>query len=177
MFPFVYAQAQSLPRLTFVSMLAGFVAYHIAEKSIYKHTSRDNVVKKLEIQHSLTLFFYHFSIGAVFMSLIRVDLVSGFLFFLPVSLHVIINALPHSHRFQKPSVKAFFNSAPFVGSVFALVLPFPRVLTTALIGIVAGILLFIEVREVIPKKQKGSSSFFLLGVILYGILIGASWIL
>ena len=40
-----------------------------------------------------------------------------------------------------------------------------------------GILLFIEVREVIPKKQKGSSTFFLLGVVLYSMLIGASWMI
>jgi len=175
LFPLVYSGAQSLPRLIFIFMLLGFVTYHLIEKWIYKHVPREKIGKDIEREHAMTLFFYHFSIGIVFISLIRANVLDGLLFFVPVSLHVIVNALPHSHRFQRWSVKAFFSSAPFLGAVLAVVVQIPQIINFALLGVVAGLLLFLEAREVIPKKREGSPLFFILGVLLYGLLIIGSW--
>jgi hypothetical protein len=171
LFPLVYSGAEYLPRLTFLSMLAGFVVYHLVEKWIYQHAPREELGKEIEKEHAITLFIYQFSIGIVFISLIRTSIVDGLLYFIPVSLHVIISSLPHSHHFQKRSVKAFFTSAPFLGSLFALLVAIPDIVNVGLLGLVAGLLLFLEFREVISRKRKGSPLFFLVGAVLYGLLI------
>lgn len=175
LFPLVYSGTQVLQRLIFIAVLFGFVAYHLVEKWIYKHAPRDKIVREVEEEHAITLFFYHFFIGIVFVSLIEKDFVGGLLYFLPVSLHVIINSLPHSHRFQRKEVKALFAGAPFFGVLFGSGVPLPEVLHFALLGVVTGLLLFLEAREVIPEKRKGSALFFLVGVIAYGALIMWSW--
>lgn len=176
LFPQVYTVAHDVPRLIFLSMLAGFVAYHALEKLIYQYAPRDEVINDIELEHSLTLFFYHFVIGIVFLSLMQQSRWDGVLFFIPVSLHVIINALPHAHRFQKMSVKAFFSSAPLLGVMVGWLVPIPTVIYALLFGLVAGILLFVEAREVAPRRRTESIVWFLIGVVGYGFLIGVSWL-
>jgi zinc transporter ZupT len=176
LFPQIYLTAHEVPRLIFLAMLTGFVAYHAIEKLIYQYAPRDEVVDDIELEHSVTLFFYHFAIGIVFLSLMRQSQWDGVLFFIPVSLHVIINALPHGHRFQRMSVKAFFSSAPLLGVMMALVVPIPPVVYALLFGVVAGILLFVEAREVVPRRRAESIVWFLIGVVSYGFLIGTSWL-
>ena len=121
--------------LTFIFAMTGFVLYHLIEKYIYKYARRDDMINQVELEHSLTLFFYHGVIGMVFGTLARQNIVNGLLFFIPLSLHVIINALPHSHRFQETMVKAFFTSAPLLGAVAATLMDVPPLLTTLLLGI------------------------------------------
>lgn len=176
LFPQIYLAAHEVPRLIFMAMLAGFVVYHATEKLIYQYAPRDEVINDIELEHSITMFFYHFAIGIVFLSLIRQTVLDGILFFIPVSLHVIINALPHAHRFQKISVKAFFSSAPLLGVILALMVPIPPVIYALLFGIVAGLLLFVEAREVVPRRRAESIVWFLIGVVAYGFLIGVSWL-
>lgn len=176
LFPQIYLTAHEVPRLIFLAMLAGFVAYHAIEKLIYQYAPRDEVINDIELEHSVTLFFYHFAIGIVFLSLMRQTVLDGILFFIPVSLHVIINALPHAHRFQRMSVKAFFSSAPLLGVILALMVPIPPIIYALLFGIVAGLLLFVEAREVVPRRRAESIVWFLIGVVGYGFLIGVSWL-
>ena len=176
LFPQVYTVADDVPRLIFLSMLVGFVAYHAIEKLIYKYARRDDVINDIELEHSVTLFCYHFVIGIVFLTLMIQSLWGGVLFFVPVSLQVIINALPHAHRFRRRGVKAFFSAAPLLGVLFALTLPLPPAIYALLLGVVAGILLFVEAREVVPRRRAESIVWFLIGVIGYGFLIGVSWL-
>jgi len=161
----------STKNVTFFAMLIGFVAYHLIEKWIYQHAKRDDIVAEIEQQHVLTLFFYHFVIGIVLLSLLKNDVVDGLLYFIPISMHVLINALPHSHRFDKKSVRAFFVSAPVLGAILASLVTIPEVLDLMLLGMIAGILLFVEAREIAPSKRSESISFFLLGVITFVIVI------
>ena len=175
LFPQIYfslfSSNLSIKNVTFFSMLIGFVSYHLIEKWIYHHAKRDEIVAEIEQQHVLTLFFYHFVIGIVFISLLKNNRVDGLLYFIPISLHVLINALPHSHRFEKKSVRAFFVSAPILGAILASLVTIPEVLDLMLLVMIAGILLFVEAREIAPSKRSESISFFLLGVITFVIVI------
>ena len=162
---------QSLQQLTFFSMLFGFVIYHVVEKWIYQHAKRDEIKKEIELEHAFTLFFYHIAIGIVFVSIIRANVMSGLLYFIPLSLHVIINAFPYSPRFRKTAVKLFFTSAPAVGAAFAILVPIPTFINIILLGIVAGILLFVEAREIMPKKRSERVLFFIAGVVTFAVII------
>ena len=175
LFPLVYSGIGALSQFIFIFILVGFVAYHLIEKYIYQHAPRDKVVKEIEMEHSAALFFYHFVIGIVLIALIEKDLVSGLLFFVPVSLHVIIDALPHSHKYKKWYFKFFSAGATFLGAGLAFLLRLPEAVNFALVGLIAGLLLFLEAREVIPEERKGSVAMFLVGVLLYGTFIVISW--
>jgi hypothetical protein len=176
LFPQVYSGVEELRELIFILMLTGFTMYHVIEKWIYRHAPRDQINAEIEHEHAVTLFVYHFLIGIVFVSFMKTGIVGGLLYYIPVSLHVIINALPHSHKFQKWQRKMFYTSAPFLGAVLASIIPFSTLVNFALLGVVAGILLFLETREISPRRRHGSVPYFLLGVILYGLLIGFTWI-
>jgi len=175
LFPQLYSSIigadQSYQQLTFFLMMAGFISYHIIEKWIYQHARRDEIVKEVEIEHSLTLFFYHFIIGFVFVSLLHDGLENGLLYFIPLSLHIIINALPHSHRFRGNGVRLFFTSAPLLGAVVGSFFILPTLVQTTLLGLIAGILLFIEAREIVPKRRGESIAFFMVGVALFTVVI------
>jgi len=175
LFPQVYSGAQAYPHLIFVLMLLGFVSYHLIEKWIYQHLPREQIIEEVEHEHAITIFFYHFFIGIVFVSLVSASVLNGMLYFIPVSLHVIINVLPHSHRFQHWRARLFFSSAPFLGAAFASIVSIPSIVNFGLLGLLAGLLLFLEAREVIPRKRKGSPAFFLLGVLIYGAVIAWTW--
>ena len=173
--PLVYSGVGALSRFIFIFVLLGFVVYHLVEKYIYQHAPRDKVVKDIELEHSVALFFYHFVIGIVLIALIQTGLVAGLFFFLPVSFHVIIDVLPHSHTYKKWHIKLLFAGATFLGAVLAVLIRIPEAVNFALIGLVAGLLLFLEIREVIPKERKGNPALFLIGVLLYGSFILLSW--
>jgi len=155
--------------------MLGFVAYHLAEKYVYQHAPRDKVVKDIEIEHSVALFFYHFVIGIVLIALIRDSLFAGLLFFIPVALHVVIDALPHSHAYRKWYIKLIFASATFFGALLAAFVSLPVVVNFALIGLVAGLLLFLELREVIPRGIVLNGSAYVWGID-YFELVYIMWI-
>src|SRR3989338_5137325 len=63
LFPQVYSGAQAYPHLVFVS-------YHLIEKWIYQHLPREQIIEEVEHEHAITIFFSHFFIGIVFVSLV-----------------------------------------------------------------------------------------------------------
>lgn len=175
LFPTLYLGTQELSRFLFIFVLLGFTIYHLVEKYIYQHAPRDKIVHEIETEHSIALFSYHFIIGIVLISMIKVNIMDGTLFFFPILFHIIIDALPHSRGYQRKSVKLFFSSAALLGAFLAIIIPIPEVIKLVLVGIVAGLLLFLETREIIPVKRKGKPFYFLAGMVVYGTFIVITW--
>jgi len=57
-----------------------------------------------------------------------------------------------------------------LGVIFAILIPVPAVLNNILISFIAGILLYIIVKEFLPEKKKGQPLFFVIGLVLFFIL-------
>ena len=51
--------AAQINRFIFLSILLGFVIFHLVEKYIYQHSSEDKLLKELAIEDSITSFIYH----------------------------------------------------------------------------------------------------------------------
>jgi zinc transporter ZupT len=50
---------------------------------------------------------------------------------------------------------------------FALLVPMPSIMDNIFVSMIAGILLYIIVKEFLPEKDKGKPMFFLFGVLLF----------
>lgn len=174
LFPTVYQGTKFLSDNIFVFMLLGFTAYHLIEKLIYKHAARNQIAADIETEHTIILFTYHLAIGILLMFFIRNSLKSGLLFFVPVSLHVLLSELPGSHKFRHPLSRLLFAGAPILGALTGFAFSIPNALIFALLGLITGLLLFLEVRETIPQKKRGSPLFFVTGMLLFIILLLAT---
>jgi len=54
-----------------------------------------------------------------------------------------------------------------LGVIFAILIQVPAVLNNILISFIAGILLYIIVKEFLPEKNEGQPIFFIIGLALF----------
>ncbi|MAG52394.1 MAG: hypothetical protein CMH62_00355 [Nanoarchaeota archaeon] len=170
----------------FIFVLIGFVVFHLTEKFIYRYVGKGKVSEDLKLNHSLGLFLYEFSIGIVLVQFTRVNVIEGFLFFVPVFLHTALSNLslhkihglnPEKEQIlENKTIRMILSGGAVYGALIAffynLNLRFSYILT----GLVAGILLYVVIREMIPKEKEGNPIGFVLGVVFYSLLIFATWI-
>lgn len=167
-------------KLLLFFVLIGFAAFHLVDKFIYQKVEHKKVRKDIKIAHGIGIIFYYFVVGIVIFSLSNISLKQGFLFFIPVTLYAIVSNI-YSIGVRGIRSKEFFSVnllqglAPIAGVLFAAALNFPEAVTTAFVGVVAGLFTFIIVRDVIPRDEKGKPLFFLLGIILFALIIMISW--
>ncbi|MBW3022867.1 hypothetical protein KY308_02090 [Candidatus Woesearchaeota archaeon] len=164
-----------------MSFLIGFLGYHIVNKAIYQKTDKEKLNSELLMSHEIGFIFYYFVIGIVLQDIFNLGVKEGVLFFVPVflisgmSAH-IIHRLSHSHH--NPSfrpIKLFHVFAVLLGVWTANFLTLPKPLTSSLVGIVAGILTYIVIREEIPEGRKGKPLYLIIGALLYSMIIFLTW--
>jgi len=161
----------------FVPLIMGFALVHLLEKFFYKKYSANYSLKKEETFHdeihALVLFIYHFVIGAVLIGVLETDLSAGFLFLPPLLLFTTIGnwSLHHTYLQQIPYRRLLLASSTMFGALFAQSSFINPLIEKLLVNFAAGILLFIVVRESLPQKKEGKPMLFILGIILYGLLI------
>lgn len=181
--PELYNGVIALNRFLFIFVLLGFVLFHLVEKYIYQNIPYNKVPGDLKLTHSIGLTIYYIVVGIVLVKFINKNAIEGILFFIPVFLHAIISSLsshgihglygPH-YRNEKWT-NLLQSSAAIIGVIIALNIAVSDQLSFALTGLVAGILSFIVVRDILPKDKKGKPLFFILGAILYGLIIVILW--
>ncbi len=166
---FIAAQTS---RFVFLSILFGFVIFHIVEKYIYQHSPEDKLLKELAIEDSITSFIYHFVIGIVLVGFVNQGINQGILFFIPVLLFTTVNTLPVDMT-KSRIIKVILAVSTLLGILFAKFI-YPNIDPTLyyiLLGLVIGTLLFTVTRHSIPKNKEGKPLYFILGMIIYTILI------
>jgi hypothetical protein len=166
---FIAAQAS---RFIFLSILFGFVIFHIVEKYIYQHSPEDKLLKELAVEDSITSFIYHFVIGIILVGFVNQGINQGILFFIPVLLFTTVSTLPVDMTKSK-IIKVILAVSTLLGILFAKFI-YPNIDPTLyyiLLGLVIGTLLFTVTRHSIPKNKEGKPLFFILGMIIYTILI------
>jgi zinc transporter ZupT len=169
--PHTYEAAAHLKNFVFVFLLLGFVLFHLAEKLIYKHTDQEKLARELKEVHSVSFFLYHFTIGIVLYDKVLTSRLEGILFFIPIGLHAALStaSLSQIHGEIRESLvtKILLSLSTILGMTFALFVPIPNILDNILVSMIAGILLYIIVKEFLPEKDKGQPLFFLLGLLLF----------
>jgi zinc transporter ZupT len=169
--PHTYEAASRLKHFVFVFFLLGFVLFHLAEKVIYQHADKKKLAEELKEVHSISFFFYHFVIGIVLYDKAHESKLEGILFFIPIALHAALStaSLSQIHGKIRESFgsKLLLSLSTIAGMIFALLVPIPNILDNILVSMIAGILLYIIVKEFLPEKEKGQPMFFLFGVLLF----------
>ena len=183
--PNLYSGVSVFSRSLFVFVLVGFVAFHVVEKFIYKYVGEGKISEDLKLNHSVWLLIYDISIGIVLVNFFKISAVEGFLFFIPVWFHSALSNLS-IHKIsglnfreradlKNKALKLFLSGGALYGATVALVYGVSLKISFVLTGLVAGILLYVVIREMIPKEKEGRPLFFILGVVLYSLLIFWVW--
>lgn len=185
--PELYEGVTEISRSLFVFVLIGFAAFHIIEKFIYQHVGKGKISEELNLNHSLGLFIYDFSVGMVLVNFLNQSLLQGILFFIAILPHTALSSLSitkihglHHHRkiiIENKNIKLFLAGASLYGAILASLYTISEKLSHSLTGLVAGILLYVVIRETIPKDKEGNPLFFIIGVLLYSMLIFWIWTL
>lgn len=158
-------------------MLLGFTTIHLLEKFIYKKFPGRFSLHKLETYHddlhAAILVFYHFIIGIILMGILAADLKNGLLLLPPLLLFTTIGnwSVHHHYVTQNHALRFVLASSTIVGALSAIFFNYPPALYKAFLSFTAGILLFVVVRESLPKEKEGKPVLFVLGVIIYTALI------
>jgi hypothetical protein len=152
----------------FLSVLIGFTIFHIIEKYIYKN----NKSEELAIEDSVVSFIYHFIIGVIMVSFFKEGLYEGILFFIPAVFYTGVNTIPVDISKSK-IIKFVVAFSTVLGTIFATFLfhELSKMTYLILLGFIIGVISFTVTRHSIPFGKKGRPLFFILGVVLYSLII------
>jgi len=156
----------------FLLLLAGFVLFHLGEKYIYQHIrDRNELLKDLAAIHVLGFFINHFVLGiALLLAFKNSNPVAGFFIFIPLLLHSFSSSLSLNHidkHFEKHSfLGMLLPLSPLAGVSFAFLLNPTASLYYGMFSFIIGAMLYIVIRDIVPKGQAGKPLLFLTGVLL-----------
>ncbi len=177
--PELYEGVAQLHKLLFLFVLFGAVLFHVVEKYIYQHKKSKQLIADLSAMHAISFFIYHFLMGVVIVNLLNRDFTLGLLFFIPILTYSAIGQVSlkeiHAKVTEKKMVRFFLAASTLIGIIEAIIIQINPKLFYALLGFVAGAMLYHIMRESIPSEKEGNALFFLLGSIIYTILIVIIW--
>lgn len=176
LFPQFYAGSRFVTEISLLFVLIGFAAFHVLERYTYRHASRKSELRKeLKEEHSAALFLYHVAIGMILVDLTGASALQGLLFFVPIMLYSLTSTISLKEidgelRASAP-VKALLSFSTLIGTAIAAFFSVQLVLFDALIGFIAGSLLYIVIMDSIPREKKGKPAYFILGIAVYALAI------
>ena len=173
LFPRFVSGVSKENKFLFLSILLGFVMFHVIEKYIYKQKlSEYRRLKELSIEDSIVSFIYHFIIGMILVSFFKQSFFDGVLFFIPVFLYTSVDTIPVDMTKSK-IIKAILVFSTLLGILFSTFVykDMNFMVYLVLLGFIIGTLTFTVTRHSIPQGKKGRPLFFLFGVIIYSIII------
>ncbi len=178
LFPLFAENAFEIGKPMFLFLLLGFIAHHVIEKEIYQHNRMNELVKNLSLEQQIFYYVYHVIIGIVLIILMTKNTTEGIFFAVSILAFTVVSNLPSEPHKSKYRM-LFLSTSTLVGSILSLF--FWRIISKqmefALIGLVAGVLLFTVTRHHIPQGKVGNVGFFIFGVLVYSTLIVSKWFL
>lgn len=172
--PHTYDAAEHLKSGVFFFLLLGFALVHLVEKYFYQHAGTTQLKHEFKMFHSITFFVYYFLAGFVVVELVQKSVLEGILFVFPVTLHAGLSSasLSEIHGRFKPTLweRILLSLATPAGILLAFALPLPLILQNITISGIAGVLLYVFVKEFLPEKEKGQPLFFILGLFVFFVL-------
>jgi zinc transporter ZupT len=156
-----------------------------SEINRYKIKIQHHINKNLHEFRIFTDYVYHFLVGIIIIGLLSLKTITGILFFFYAFFralvskrserHIIFTDLEiyeeeeHEHR---PVIKYILSTAAFAGIfVGILIIPINLELLFIFYSFISGVILYVIVREVIPEKEKGDPTRFIIGLVGFTIVI------
>ena len=154
----------------------------------YKAKIQTRINEDLSKLRFFTNFSYHLLVGIIVVGLLAFDIFSGILFFLFAWFRAIITNRSEKHIIftdleiyelydveENNTKKYILALSNFIGVVFGLILDIIAFEYTEmfyiLFSFISGVILYTIVREIIPEKEKGNPSYFLIGFVGFTIVI------
>jgi len=158
------------------------------EINSYKAKIQTHINFDLSNLRFFTNFSYHLLVGIIVVGLLAIDLIGGILFFLFAWFRAVITNRSESHIIftdleiydtydidEKRTRKYVLALSNFLGVLIGLILDLIGFEYTELFylfySFISGVILYTIVREIIPEKEKGSPSYFLIGFVGFTIVI------
>ncbi len=172
LFPNFSEGAAQIDKLLFLSVLIGFVSFHLIEKYIYQHSPEKKLFKELAIEDSVISFIYHFVVGMLIVSFLNQNLLRGILFFIPVLIYTGVSTLPVDITESK-IIRIIVALSTLFGIVFVkyIYTTMSPLIFNILLGFIVGTLFFTVTRHSIPIGKKGQPMYFILGVLFYTLIL------
>ena len=172
--PHTYEAATHLKSSVFIFLLLGFALYHLSEKYLYQHSLQDRLAStKLQKLHTIVFFIYHFMVGLVLYEKAHSSTLEALLFLVPVGIHAALSTASlseiHGEFKEVLRLKLLLSSSFLLGVILALFIHIPPTVNNILVSFIAGILLYIFVKEFLPEKKEGQPIFFVIGIVLFFI--------
>ncbi len=175
LFPEIYSAGEDYKNIIFVAVLVGFSLFHVAEKLMYKYLKHD-IIEGLEILHLAIFFVYHTAIGFLLVIFFRASFASGLFFFFSISILLLTSSavfeVLHERKKTGRTIERLVMAAGFIaGSFIESIFSISLATALLLLGFVAGVLIYVVGREVLPREKKGNPFLFVLGVVLYAVIL------
>lgn len=177
MFPQIVSGHKVIGDFVYLLALWGFVILHIVEKYIYQHTNRAFVrLKRLVMVRTTGFFINHFILGMaiVFFFQAGSDL-TGYFAFIPILFHTMTASLVSEHLHHRVRAtmtgKILSSGSIFFGAIFAVLINLTESLFAGLFSFITGMLLYLVVRDTMPSQKEGHSNAFILGAIIYLVIV------
>ncbi len=170
--PEFFKGMQHVGESIFLLMLLGFVSFHLGEKYIYQHIkNKKEQLQDLASIHALGFFVGHFVVGITLFLAFRIEgSISGFLIFVPLLLHTFSSSLSLNDIDEKLNRKSIscllLPMSPVLGVAFAYLMNLSSFFYHLLFSFVLGAMLYIVVRDTLPRDEAGKPLLFLTGVLL-----------
>ena len=184
-------QQEHLDELALKDMARTLNDLHVKGNEIMDSIKRTKLKIEKHIEKELTElrfftdFVYHFLVGFIIYNLLLLEPLAGVLFFIFAFFRAIISnrsekvEIPFSDldikiKFEESKARQLiFALSVAIGVVFSLffdfIIPVHNEIYLEIIFVlysfISGIILYVIVREVIPKHEKGNVSYFILGVV------------
>jgi zinc transporter ZupT len=158
-----------LGRFIYLIFLIGFILIHIVEKFVYKEIS----IKKIEPER--TKFE---AAGYVALQLLSGLIVAiffeaygelAYIILVPFYVRAFAISVSSSHIYEKINNKfnrLFKITSPVIGTLCGLFLIQNRTQLYSVFSFTMGLVLYIVVRDMIPRGKKGKPVFFILGSVI-----------
>jgi zinc transporter ZupT len=178
MLPQIESGRTFLGEYTYIALLIGFVLVHFVEKIVYRYAGNEEEVQvdtaKFE---AIGLTIYNLCVGfiiAVFSEVYGESVLLIFTSFI-VRAFVISVSSSHINEVVGRNLNRFLQLvAPLGGVLFAFILTAYKIHFFLTLSVVIGAILYVVVRDMIPRGKEGKPIYFLLGVL---IIIGTFLVL
>jgi hypothetical protein len=180
--PHAYDAAEHLQSSVFLFLLLGFATVHLVEKYFYQHGKKTDLYHNFKLIHSTTFFLYYFLVGCVLVEITHTSILEGLLFVLPVMFHAGLSSASlseiHGHFLPNTRERILLSLAAPLGVLLTFFFPLPQTMHNITISTIAGILLYVFIKEFLPEREKGQPLFFILGLILFYLALSLlRWII
>ncbi len=185
-FPEIFDQVQkgaAAPLEIMVSLVIGFLLFHILEKTILIHHAHENEYAahthpKVGVASALALAGHSFMDGASIGIGFQINPALGFLVAIAVISHdfcdgmnTVTLMLAHDNSTKKAKLLLALDAlAPVAGVALSFLFRFPDRFLTLYLGFFAGFLLYIGASDILPEAHSKQSSLKLIGLTILGVI-------